>query len=427
MLQALTSFLLFCTGLSLPFEWANVVVGGLIVTPSKVITGLLLAVALVRAALEPRPRSRDPKAIWMVLFGVSIVVSSTYAFFQGVPRFALVAGLMTWSSLIAFYFLTVFLIRTSRELTILLSAVALGSIAVTATGFLGLGFETTSEEGTRIGGQGGNSNLLAFNLVLAIPVILSLVYTARGLLQKVAFAAGTFFALMGIGGTLSRSALLAIPAMGLFWVARMRLGNLVKYAIPVALLVAAVILYMPAAVEERIATLSPTGARTDDSIVSRTHTNRLALQAFASSPLIGIGSSRFVSYAVEQGAAFVNVVHNAFLDIAAEEGLLGLVPFAAIHWLSWRDFSRATRAARKRRQEKSADGSLEIRAVLLQTAFVGCLLVSQFQPTQRYKGLWLLFALGTVMTRLVAASAVATPAQAAPLAPNEAAPARAAF
>jgi O-antigen ligase len=425
MLRVLTTFLLFCTGLSLPFEWANVVVAGLVITPSKVITGLLLAVAIVRAAVEPRPRVRDPKTLWMVLFGVSIAISSTYSFFQGVPSSALVAGVMTWYSLIAFYFLLAFLIRTQRELTILLTAVSLGSIVVTATAFLGLGFETSSAEGERIGGQGGNSNLLAFNLVIAAPVILALVYSARSMTGKLLLGLGLFFTVMGIGGTLSRSALLAIPAMGLFWAFRVRAVNLLKYAVPVALIIVAVVIYMPSAVEERIATLSPAGARTDDSIVSRTHTNRMALEAFASSPLIGIGSSRFFSYAIAKGSAYANVVHNAFLDVAAEEGLLGLVPFVAITWLSWRDFTRSAGAARKRRRETGADTGLEVRSVLLQTALVGCLLVSQFQPTQRYKGLWLLFALATVMTRLVATNAAA-PAHAKPSGSIAAAPVRAA-
>jgi hypothetical protein len=158
---------------------------------------------------------------------------------------------------------------------------------------------------------------------------------------------------------------------------------------------------MPDAVRERVETLSPAGARTDDSIVSRTHTNRMALEAFASSPLIGIGSNRFFSYAVGQGSAYANVVHNAFLDVAAEEGLLGLVPFVAIVLMSWRDFSWSSRSRAPRRQGVTTRGPfVDVRGVLLQTAFLGCLLVSQFQPTQRYKGLWLLFALSTALVRI---------------------------
>jgi O-antigen ligase len=96
-------------------------------------------------------------------------------------------------------------------------------------------------------------------------------------------------------------------------------------------------------------------------------------------------------------------VHNAFLDVAAEEGLLGLVPFIAVTVLSWRDFTRASRAGRKQR----GDARLQVRAVLLQTAMLGSLLVSQFQPTQRSKGLWLLFALSTVMARMARAHSAA--------------------
>ncbi len=411
MIRNLTTLLLFLVGLSLPFEWANVTVAGLSITPSKVLTAALLAVAVLRAALEPQRRIQDRKRVWVVVFGVAIAVSTVHAYFRGVPVASLVAATITWYSLIAFYFLVVFLVRDRKDLDALLIALVIGCVAVTATGFLGLGFSTWSAEGERIGGQGGNSNLLAFNLAITLPVTLIFLYGTRNPLWKAALGGVALVLLAGIGAALSRAALLSIPFMGALWMVRLRVRNVLAYALPVLLLAAAAAYLMPDAVAERVSTLDPTKARTDDSITSRAHTNRLGLKAFAESPLIGIGSLRFFSYAIENSTPFANVIHNAYLDIAAEEGLLGLIPFVAISVLTWTDFTRAQRRARDPRAGAVGIRELEVRAVLLQAAFVGVLVNAQFQPIQRAKGFWLIFALSTAIARmtLVRASGGAMP------------------
>lgn len=400
MFRFLTIVLLFLAGLSLPFEWANVRFAGIAWTPAKVMTGLLLALTIARAALEPRAAFRDPKAKWVALFGLAIAVSTAHAYFVGVPPASLLTAAITWYSLIAFYFMLVFLIRDRAMLDTLLIALVLGCVAVTATGFLGLGFTTWSQQGARIGGQGGNSNLLAFNLVIALPAALVLFDASRRALGKLATGGAGLLFLAGIGATLSRSAMLAVLAMGAFWGVRTRSRNFMRLGLPILLLAIAAALFMPRNVAERFASLSPANARTDDSIVSRAHTNRVALLAFAESPLIGIGSLRFFSYAIERGTPFTNVIHHAYLDIAAEEGLLGLVPFVALSVLAWRDLSRVALAARRARRAGSRRGDLELRAMLLQVALLGCFVIAQFQPIQRDKGLWLMFALSTTTRRL---------------------------
>lgn len=416
MLLRLTNLLLFLVGVSLPFEWANIELAGINWTPSKVLNGMLLALALVRVALEPRPRRQDPKLVWFMLFGFAIAVSTAHSYFLGVPGAALLTAVLTWYSLIAFYFLLVFLLRDRRDLDLILYAIVVGSVVVAATGFLGFGYSTYSQEGDRIGGQGGNSNALAMNLVIALPLTLVWLDSARNPISKIALGAAGMFILAAIGATLSRSAFLALPVMAVYWAVRLRVRNVFRYGFPVVCLLIAVALFTPEAVSERFASLAPTNARTDDSIQSRATTNKLGVQAFAESPLIGIGSLRFFSYAIEHGAPFVNVIHHAYLDVAVEEGLLGLIPFLAITVISWRDFTRAARAMHRNRARGDETRALETRAVLLHAAFIGTLVICQFQPMQHSKGLWLLFALSTSVSRLAQGqSAVANAAPAATL------------
>jgi O-antigen ligase len=404
MLQRITSLLLFLVGATLPFDYAHVDLLGLSWTPNKAITGLLLAVAVTRYMLEHRRIGLDSKTPWLALFSVAIFATSITAYFAGIPASSLAVHATSWFSLIAFYFLLVFLVRTLEEVDRLLRAFLLGVLIVTASGFLGYGFETFSQQGERIGGQAGNPNNLGFNLVVGIPVALSLLYTARSYLAKAVLAGASLFMLFGIGATLSRSAMLAIPVMGVLFVLRFRPTQLIRVAIPVALLASAGVLFMPDAVADRIATLSPTGARQDDSIISRVGTNTLALRAFAENPLIGIGQQRFLGYAIEHGLPSANVVHHAWLEVAAEQGLLGLVPFTLVTILVWRDFGRSVRWARQSKHRSEADRALDIRASMLQCAYLGTVLIGQFQPTIRFKAFWMLFALSTVLLRVAHAS-----------------------
>ena len=400
-MRVFSEFLLFVVGFTLPFEYAHVDFLGMAWTPSKVTAALLLAISAVRFLLERRTPRRDPKAIWVALMALSIFVSSIHGYFVGVPLPNLVTMTISWLSLITFYFLMVFLLRGEREVKVVLAGLVAGALIVTLTGFLGLGELSYSQEGERIVGQSGGPNNLAFNLVLSLPVVLAYLYSSQRRGARIMWGACAVFMLLGIGATLSRAGLLAIPAMGLLWAVRLRLGNVVRYAFPVVCLVVAVALFLPDTVAERAATLSPVGARQDDSIQSRVTTGKLALQAFAESPVLGIGLLRFVSYAVDHGAAHVNVIHNAYLDVATEQGLIGFIPYLAITLLAWRHFSEAIRLARGQRRSDPRAFWFEIRAVMLQISLLGVLVISQFQPTGRYKGLWLLFALSTVLPRLV--------------------------
>jgi O-antigen ligase len=116
-----------------------------------------------------------------------------------------------------------------------------------------------------------------------------------------------------------------------------------------------------------------------------------------------VGLNGYVNWASENGEV-VHAIHNAYLQVFAENGLMGLVPFMTIVLLAWRHLIRAWRAARRFRHKRDPElHILEMRAVLLEVAFVGALVMGLAQPTNRHKALWLLFVLSTVLVSLVRA------------------------
>jgi O-antigen ligase len=166
---------------------------------------------------------------------------------------------------------------------------------------------------------------------------------------------------------------------------------------------------------ERLSTLTPEGIREDSSALGRFQMFPDAFRAFASNPITGVGLVGYIPWAVEHGTN-PHGIHSAFLQVFAEHGLLGFVPFVAIVVLTWSQFTRAWRLARRggARRDPELRG-LEIRALLLQIGFAGAIVMSLAQPSTHHKSLWLLFALSTPVLELVRKRARAlVPAEAQP-------------
>jgi O-antigen ligase len=98
------------------------------------------------------------------------------------------------------------------------------------------------------------------------------------------------------------------------------------------------------------------------------------------------------------------VVHNSYLHVAAELGLMGLVPYLVILLLTWRDFSRAWLMSRRR----NISGDPELRrlylyALFLQIGFFGSLIGNNFLDSLRFRESWILFACSTLILGFVRA------------------------
>jgi hypothetical protein len=82
--------------------------------------------------------------------------------------------------------------------------------------------------------------------------------------------------------------------------------------------------------------------------------------------------------------------------------MFGLIPYMAILILTYLDFSRAQRLALSRDHLRDPElSALHLRAVMAQIGYVGILVVAQFQPGTFWRGIWVMFALSTVILSLI--------------------------
>ncbi|MFN2471256.1 MAG: O-antigen ligase family protein [Gaiellaceae bacterium] len=121
---------------------------------------------------------------------------------------------------------------------------------------------------------------------------------------------------------------------------------------------------------------------------------RAATRLSLEHPILGVGPGNFRFHYLEEtgrpaGTSNIGVVHNAYLDVAAELGLLGGILFlgylAAV-------FARATAA---RRAGRGPPGMASALRTALVVAFVGALFLSE----QYFAPFWLLGALATALWR----------------------------
>ncbi len=405
---------LFLVGFALPIEYLSVDLG-IIITPIKVSTALMIGAVVLRLAFEGRSLPRDRLLPWISLLLLSVAISAVWGWSEEIPLANVATLSLTWVSVIILYVALNYLIDDARDLDTVVVALAIGGVFVAVSAALGLGFQVESSEGARQGGYGGNVNQLGANLSIAFPLtVMWMLQSKDSLIRGSAFLFLSIH-LAGIVGTLSRSTYLAVAVMFVFWLVRFaRKGTGVRLLIPGLVLIIGVAFLAPASFYERLLTVAPDQQSQDHSVQVRLR-NQLpdAISMFSSNPLIGVGMLRSPGWSIEFGTRYGNVIHNSYLQIAAEHGLLGLVPFSAISLLAWLQISMVIRSARMRNASEAVR-SLGTRAVFVQIALLGVFVNSMTHATLRDKGPWLIFAFTTILVRLMRRETAATSRIAAP-------------
>jgi O-antigen ligase len=338
----------------------------------------------------------------MLFFGVALGIGALQSILNDVGVDAVRRVLTTSYSLLLFYFMMVYTLRGRRDLDLLLGSFTVGSLVAVLSGWLGWGVMVESAQfGERLTGEGGNPNLLAFNLLIAIAGTASLYFTATSRLRKVLCLGALAIMPVGVVFTLSRSGVIGLVAMGAFWAARFRRLGFLRYAAPFLVLAVLAVAFMPENAVKRLSTLTPEGIQSEGSAHGRLTMWFGAAAALMHNPITGVGLNGYKAFAWEHDLRGTGI-HSAYLEVLAEHGLLGFVPWVAIFVLSWSEFSLAWRSARRPRARGDPELQvLALRAGLLQIGFLGVLVMGLAQPSMRHKGLWLLFALSTGVLALV--------------------------
>jgi O-antigen ligase len=236
----------------------------------------------------------------------------------------------------------------------------------------------------------GDPNDLAYMLATTLPIAIWLLRERRTrplVLLIVAAMSATILL------SFSRGALVGLAAALIWHVLTERRGQLLLLAGVVAVAVASTFLLVRANPQQ-----VETGFRAKQKVANANVDTRLdawrAAARLATEHPVGIGPGNFRFHYLQEtgrppGTSNIGVVHDAYLDVAAELGLLGMVLFLAYLGAAF------VRASVARRRSNGPPGLATAVRTALVVAFVSALFLSE----QYYAPFWLLGALATAMWR----------------------------
>lgn len=368
--------LLIATG---PLESAVVVPPGAALTPVKAAGALCFASFALDALVTQRKLRFDRVHALLGLLLALALVSSLAA--RSTPD--AVSTTIRYASFAGLYFVATQLVdRRLTEAIAWVASISAAIAAVLAIANFVKGVRTLAAP------IDGDPNDLAFILATTLPLTLWL-WRRRGA-PRIAVVVMAAALAAGILLSLSRGALLALAVGGVWQAATVRrhIPALLAGGI-LALLVAIFAVGSQNAQLQQGLTAKRSIAR--ENVETRLDAWRAATELASERPVLGVGPGNFGFYYFEKtgrppGTFGLRVVHDAYLDVAAELGVTGLVLFLGYLGIT---FSRATVAIRER---SDAPGL----AVAVRTSLVIAMFAALTLSEQYYPPFWVLGALATM-------------------------------
>lgn len=257
-------------------------------------------------------------------------------------------------------------------------------------------------EGFRPSGTIENPNYYAQMLLPGLAISLGSAMGERRLWQRIAFAIASSVIAAAVLMTLSRGGAVAMVATILVVMAYSRKVYLVAFLAPPAL---AILLLTPGKLErfEDAATAvadAVTGQQISEvSVSGRISEMKVAAIAFSESPWTGVGFGQIeLNYQAISARSDLNLrssdraAHSLYLEVAAEQGLPGLIALFAVIWLGF--------DAAKRRDH--LDDRLELHRSMVVAGTAGMLIAAVFLHDAYFNLMWLMLTLLYAFERVAA-------------------------
>jgi O-antigen ligase len=315
------------------------------------------------------------------------------------------------------------LVDSEQRLRIVMIVMATLGATVAA---VALGQVATGTFSRAVGGS-EDPNLFALDQLLTLPLPIVLATTERQRALRLTFAAMAILISIGVLASLSRGGLIALAAVLVLLVAMPSVSPLRSSrqrawtALALGAAAAVFVGLYSAPLVERFNSEDPSDAGGS----GRVNLWRGAETAISERPVLGLGHGAYFTdgLTIQRRTPGVDFrgrtpvdpelrVHNVYLEVGAELGLVGLALFVAV-------LAVAIAGLRRRARQTAADGRafLATAARGLQLSLVAFAVCSVFLSTQTSADLWILLglaaALFSVSTRPAATGATA-PAPAAP-------------
>jgi O-antigen ligase len=357
---------------------------------------------------------RQHRKLWNVALGLLLWVSLSVLWASD-PANGL-SEAWPWYLTAVLFLIVATTVRTPQHVAMIAAGFVAGAVVSVAIGLLGGGLTSSADaidratetEG-RLQGGGGDPNYLAAGLVPAGLLAGALASGTRRLSARVALVLAVAVLAVGLAATQSRAGLLAAGLACLATLVVHR-GRARLYAVAlISLVVGMGAIWFTANPEawQRISSFDDGGnGRSDLWLVAR--------RMSADHPLAGVGIGDFplrsAEYVREPGsleyvrliAERPHVVHNMYLQVLVETGVIGLALFVAAVLACMAAAWRAARLLDNARD--AATANLARAVVLAQLAMLGAGAFISYETDLR---MWVLFALGPALLTMARARAAA--------------------
>lgn len=310
--------------------------------------------------------------------------------------------LTDWARALLLFSLVLTTVRTTRDVRLLMAAFVLGAVLAVLAGVVTGGLHTAQNYEGRLTGAAGDPNYLAAGIVPAAVLAIALIATTRRWLVKSAMVSALFILAVGFAASESRGGLLGAGGAGICAIIlfpRRRLavfGAMCALALVIGLWFAA----DPAAFA-RITNFSSSGD-------GRSDLWTVALRVWHDHVIAGVGLNNFLAvegnYVNRPGeltflALIVDrphVAHSVYLEALVDTGIVGLVLLLTVFFNVLRSSVQAVRRAAVRDLQE-----LGVLARAVVAANIGVLISLIFLSDGPDSRLWVLFAMGPVILKLV--------------------------
>lgn len=241
-------------------------------------------------------------------------------------------------------------------------------------------------------GLTGNRNLLAHYVTAGIICAYLLHQIASGLLPKLLLVVALPVFFLGLALTFSRTGMIVLSlALLLVW---FRIAKARRYLLVAASVIVLSImgLLLPSAFWLRAASIAPAVEYQQETFGLRVRLWRVGLRMIEDHPIVGVGPANFAPAFHRYSHGLVHdkglIVHNTYIGLAAEEGLVGLALYVLLLALALRETRLAIRVG-----DAARLGELGILAVIVEANLFVMIVVGISQNLENLKLIWVFFGL----------------------------------
>ena len=373
--------------------------GFLPVSAFKLIAAATIAALLVNARDHRdrlRAALRDPVPVMAILF----LALAAPSFVKADDRALALAAIQSFLDLAILLWLVVILARTRNQVAILLWILVLTSVlsAVLVLADFTLGVQLVAQsdaastartvEGVTRSAGGSDYNPTTAAALLLVGAVFALTHALESPVwrRRLLLAVGLCSAAVVL--SFARSAALAygLVLLALLW--RHRRARRLPLIGALALLAGlALAPFVPDEYWLRLSSI--VGGAPDPTLGRRLSYNLIGADLFLRNPLFGVGPGNFFHHFTDPAYRFLpgrtllgRDLHNMYLSVLVQHGLIGALPFFAILALTFRNLRAVWRAP--------ADDAIRVQALALGYAFAAYLATALFLPSEHIKYTWIL-------------------------------------